>query len=72
MGSHGPRARSLLDWLFIGASAETGALAARVALAPRHRAFAISALSTFATAAANHTGPPVSDAARANSRTPSV
>ena len=51
MGSHGPRARSLLDWLFIGASAETCALAAGVALAPRPRAFAISALSTFATAA---------------------
>ena len=45
MGSHGPRARSLLDWLFIGASAETCALAAGVALAPRPRAFAISALA---------------------------
>ena len=55
MGSHGPRARSLLDWLFIGASAETCALAAGVALAPRPRAFAISALAMFGTAAANHT-----------------
>ena len=55
MGSHGPRARYLLDWLFIGASAETGAPAARVALAPRLGAFAISALATFGTAAANHT-----------------
>ena len=45
MGSHGPRARCLLDWLFIGASAETGAPAARVALAPRLGAFAISALA---------------------------
>ena len=48
MGSHGPGARGLLDWLFIGASAETGAPAARVALAPRLGAFAISALTSAA------------------------
>ena len=47
MGSHGPRARCLLDWLFIGASAETGAPAARVALAPRLGAFAIRAFEAL-------------------------
>ena len=44
MSSLDLRAHKLLHWLFISASAETAALAARVALAPRLHAFAINAL----------------------------
>ena len=48
--SHDPRAHNLLHRLFISASAETAALAARVALAPRLHTFAIGAFASFATA----------------------